>query len=104
MSYLEKLKSKTSHLEELPKVPKGVETENKATPPTAKSAKTPFDSKDSYRGRRFSEIDYCPARCKRTGLCYGRAYFEGKADGSGRICNPSACPWAELRTKDANHF
>ena len=56
MSYLEKLKSKTSPLEELPKVPKGVETENKATPPTAKSAKRPFDSFDSTPGRRFFKI------------------------------------------------
>jgi hypothetical protein len=54
MSYLEKLKAKTSHPGELSKLPKAVELENMPTPPTAKTAKRPFDSKDSYRGRRFS--------------------------------------------------
>lgn len=52
-SYLEKLKTKTRLFEELPKVPKGFETGNKATPPTAKSAKKPFDSFGSTPRRRF---------------------------------------------------
>ncbi len=55
MSYLEKLKAKTSSPGELSKLPKEVEPENKATPGTAKTAKRPFDSKDSNRGSRFPE-------------------------------------------------
>ena len=55
MSYLEKLKAKTSPLEELPKEPKGFEAENNATPLTAKSARSPFDSFGSTAGRRCPE-------------------------------------------------
>jgi hypothetical protein len=55
MTYLEKLKTKISPLEALPKLPKGIETKNMPTPPTANTAKSSFDSFDSDRGRRFSE-------------------------------------------------
>jgi len=55
MSYLDKLKSKTSPPGELQKLQKEIEMENKATRPTAKSAKRPFDSFYSTPGSRFSE-------------------------------------------------
>lgn len=54
MTYLEKLKSKISPLEELQKLQKGFETENIPTTPTAKTAKTPFYTFYSDRGRHFS--------------------------------------------------
>ncbi len=92
MRYLEKLKAKISHPGELPKLPKDVEPENIPTPPTAKTAKSPFDGFDSTPGRRFSGNKPCPARCKRTGFCYGKAFFEGRADGKGRECT-APCPW-----------
>jgi hypothetical protein len=34
----------------------------------------------------------CPARCKRSGLCYGRAWFLGKS-GPAMPCNPKQCRW-----------
>jgi hypothetical protein len=34
----------------------------------------------------------CPARCKRTGKCYGRAWFDAKP-GKAQPCVPSQCPW-----------
>lgn len=41
----------------------------------------------------------CPARCKRTGKCYGRAWFDGKP-GSSRSCIPHQCAWAKRFGKD----
>jgi hypothetical protein len=40
--------------------------------------------------------DTCPARCKRSGKCYGKAYFEGKA-GKAEDCEPDGCQWREGR-------
>jgi len=34
----------------------------------------------------------CPAKCKRTGKCYGIAYFDGKP-GKSEICLPELCRW-----------
>lgn len=183
MSYLEKLKNKKQASHELPKLPKG---ENVPTLCTAKTAKSPFDSKDSTHGRDISEneknlipppelgprqkvqqryetlwaqawnlTDYvdgdsapyadrvarlpelmairdrlaemelsgapptggtiepskqatysavlkekeaspdtlCPARCKQTGKCYGKAYFIGKP-GKGQDCI-EPCPYTK---------
>ncbi len=38
--------------------------------------------------------DTCPARCKRTGKCYGSVYFTGKA-GQSATCTEKQCPWIE---------
>lgn len=40
----------------------------------------------------------CPARCRISGLCFGKAYFEAKA-GSGVACTPENCPWMKYRRK-----
>ena len=37
--------------------------------------------------------DSCPARCKRTGKCYGRAYFDGKS-GKAQECT-APCQWTD---------
>jgi hypothetical protein len=50
--YLEKLKMKKRVPQALPKLPKG---KNTPTHGTAKTAKSPFDSKDSKGGRHISE-------------------------------------------------
>lgn len=34
----------------------------------------------------------CPARCKRSGMCYGKAWFLAKP-GPAAICNQKACKW-----------
>jgi len=34
----------------------------------------------------------CPAKCKQTGKCYARAYFEGKP-GKAMECKPDDCKW-----------
>ena len=34
----------------------------------------------------------CPGRCKRTGKCYGMAYYEGKP-GRAAECEPNQCKW-----------
>ena len=36
----------------------------------------------------------CPARCKRTGKCYGTAWFNAKP-GPARPCTSEQCPWAD---------
>ena len=37
---------------------------------------------------------YCPARCKSSGKCYGIAYFNGKP-GKAHECIEIQCPWIE---------
>ena len=39
-------------------------------------------------------IDTCPARCKTTGKCYGKVYFEAKYD-KPTYCDRNNCPWAD---------
>lgn len=34
----------------------------------------------------------CPARCRRSGLCYGVAYFDGKPR-AGVACDTAKCQW-----------
>ena len=36
----------------------------------------------------------CPARCKQTGRCYGRAYF-GVNPGKANDCIPNQCGWGD---------
>ncbi len=36
--------------------------------------------------------DTCPAQCKTTGKCYGRAYFDAKP-GPATVCMPDQCEW-----------
>ncbi len=36
--------------------------------------------------------DACSAKCKRTGKCYGKAYFDAKP-GKAIDCVPNQCPW-----------
>lgn len=43
--------------------------------------------------RTLNQTD-CPARCKRTGKCFGRAWFEGKP-GPSRSCIPQQCFYAD---------
>ncbi len=43
----------------------------------------------------------CPARCKRSGKCYGRAWFDAKP-GSSQPCIPKQCPWSDKFTKQIN--
>ncbi|CCK82399.1 uncharacterized protein TOL2_C42430 [Desulfobacula toluolica Tol2] len=43
------------------------------------------------RKKKTPEIGTCPACCKRTGKCYGKAYFDGKP-GKARPCVPRQCP------------
>jgi hypothetical protein len=40
----------------------------------------------------------CPARCKRTGMCYGRAWFLGKS-GPAMPCDRNGCRWAKSLQK-----
>ena len=40
------------------------------------------------------EPDTCPAQCKNTGKCYGRAYFNGKP-GPAAGCLPDLCGWMQ---------
>lgn len=40
--------------------------------------------------------DTCPARCKQTDRCYGRAYFLGKPGGSQDCSEP--CPYSQNRS------
>jgi len=93
MSYLEKLNRKISLLEELPKVPKGIETENKPTPPTAKSAKTPFDSFGSTPGSRFCGIKIEPM----TICLHGKVCKHLDAPGTQRpVCSKAGNPLFDL--------
>jgi hypothetical protein len=36
----------------------------------------------------------CPARCKQSGKCYGRAYFDAKP-GKALDCIPDQCNWSD---------
>ena len=38
----------------------------------------------------------CPARCKRTGVCYGKTYYTGKP-GRGVMCTPGNCKYEERK-------
>jgi hypothetical protein len=40
----------------------------------------------------------CPARCKRSGLCYGRAWFLGKS-GPAMPCDSKQCRWEKSLQK-----
>ncbi len=42
-------------------------------------------------GKQYT-LDNCPARCKQTGKCYGKAYFDAKP-GKAIDCVPNQCPW-----------
>ena len=43
---------------------------------------------------RVSEFTFpCPARCKRSGKCYGKAYFDAKP-GKALLCIAGQCPWS----------
>jgi hypothetical protein len=44
------------------------------------------------------DAETCPARCKRSGKCYGTAYFDGKA-GKALQCIRKKCPWREQLKK-----
>ena len=37
-------------------------------------------------------FEHCLARCKQSGKCYGKAYFDGKPGKNG-ICVPGRCQW-----------
>jgi hypothetical protein len=50
---------------------------------------TPWESIGTTRDR---SPDTCPAMCKRSGKCYARAYFKGKA-GKAAECMPDDCQW-----------
>ena len=41
-----------------------------------------------------SDMTVCPANCKKTGKCYGIAYFDTKP-GKSLLCIPNQCPWAD---------
>ena len=104
MSYLEKLKAKTSPPGELPKLPEGIETENKPTPPTAKSAKTPFGSKDSTRGSLFSgnippQIEPMTT-CLHGGKC---KHLDGPGDRR-PLCNKADAPVFDMEACPVNQW
>jgi hypothetical protein len=45
-------------------------------------------------GREAVTQDQCPARCKRTGKCYGKAWFTGKpGPHPGPECDKDGCSW-----------
>jgi hypothetical protein len=46
------------------------------------------------RKTKTLEIYTCPARCKRSGKCYGKAYFEAKP-GKAVPCIGDQCPWID---------
>jgi len=73
MNYLEKLKNKKQTPDELPK------GENVPNRRTAKTAKSPFDSKDSTGGRHFSENEKIlihPPEPANLGPVYDRLWME----------------------------
>ena len=60
---------------------------------------TPISSGDLWDlmepgGQREEVPEYCPARCKKTDLCFGKTYFRGKP-GRGVECLPRDCRYKE---------
>jgi hypothetical protein len=123
MKYMEMLKTRkkapiptvktdTSHFDSSVSTDGGSFSDNKpiktATIPTDKTDRTTFNSFDSTYSGRFFDFNHvtlsaappstttCPAKCRRSELCYGRAYFQGKA-GRGVECDPENCQWIEER-------
>ena len=43
---------------------------------------------------KFIQLQNCPAKCKRTGRCYGIAYFDAKP-GKALLCIPDQCLWSD---------
>lgn len=54
---------------------------------------------DSETTKPIVSQNNCPAKCKRTGKCFGRAWFDGRP-GPSRPCTPQRCPWAERFVKN----
>jgi len=42
----------------------------------------------------LNKQEYCPARGKKTGLCYGKTYFEGKP-GTASTCIENQCKYKD---------
>jgi hypothetical protein len=66
---------------------------NKPAPPAGP------DPEPAPPATRDPTPDTCPAKCKRSGKCYGKAYFEGKA-GRAAECMPDGCK--HIKGKEVN--
>lgn len=68
---------------------------NKPVPPAAPEPETsPPDTWHPWNSNgvaRDTNPESCPARCRRSGKCYSRAYFKGKP-GKVKDCEPENCP------------
>jgi hypothetical protein len=71
-----------------------VEIERQAVPPAGPGTElTPPDTWHTWESNittRDRDPESCPARCRRSGKCYARAYFKGRP-GKAMGCNPDNC-------------
>jgi hypothetical protein len=59
-------------------------------PPDPAGTWMPWESDGTRQAVKDRTAENCPARCKRSGKCYARAYFEGKP-GRAKDCEPDGC-------------